>query len=72
MNYIYKISQEINEISETDKNNISIAWSISDLNKQSPGIVSVWLNRQISSKERKDSFQRTKKWVLENHPEILI
>jgi hypothetical protein len=72
MNYTYKISQKNNEVSETCENNISIKWSISDLNKESPGIVSVWLNRQISSKERKDSFQRTKKWVLENHPEILI
>ena len=72
MNYIYKIFEQKDEIEEIDENEVKIVWSISDLKKESPGIVSMWFNRNQTKEKRIESFKRTKEWLLKNHLEILI
>jgi hypothetical protein len=72
MNYIYKILEQKDGIKEIDENEIKMVWSISDLKKESPGIVSMWFNRNQTKEKRIESFKRTKEWLLKNHPEILI
>jgi hypothetical protein len=72
MNYIYKIFEQKDEIEEIDENQLKIVWSISDLKKESPGIVSMWFNRNQTKEKRIESFKRTKEWLLKNHLEILI
>lgn len=75
MNYIYQIKNK--KVKESnDKNNISNVWSLSDLIKKEPSPVSMLVNivlkyiedeNQISS-----SYIRTKNWIKENYPELLI
>jgi len=75
MNYIYQVKNK--KVKESnDKNNISNVWSLSDLIKKEPSPVSMLVNivlkyiedeNQISS-----SYIRTKNWIKENYPELLL
>jgi hypothetical protein len=72
MNYIYKVNENNDEIEEISENQVSLIWSISDLKKESPGIVSMWFNRKQTKENRIQSFKRTKEHVFNNIPEILL
>lgn len=76
MNYNYKLkinnypSQSyplslipIDEVYEYSENNFVEVWSIIVLKYKRLGLI---------NKETRKSFNRTKKWILENHPELLI
>ena len=74
MKYKYKInSNSITESYDTEDTKVPIEnligreWTF-DFLKGFVGIVT----KSDYEIEFKDSFQRTKKWVLQNHPELLI
>jgi len=75
MKYIYKInSDSVTESYHIEKDMIDAKFGIQnrewtfDFLKGFVGIVT----KSDYEKELKDSFQRTKKWVLQNHPELLL
>ena len=75
MNYIYKInSNSVTESYHTEEDKIGAKFGIQnrewtfDFLKGFVGIVT----KSDYEIELKDSFQRTKKWVLQNHPELLL
>ena len=75
MNYIYKINE--NTVKESnDKNDIFNVWLFSDLTKQEPSSVSILVNTVLKYMEDQNqvssSFIRTKSWIKENYPELLI
>jgi hypothetical protein len=75
MNHNYKIRKflilEIN-----NKNSKFYAWNFSDLVKENPSTRGIMYNMKnmFDGDENKiiSSFIRTKKWAIENHPELLI
>ena len=75
MKYIYQIKNK--KVKESnDKNDISNVWHLSDLTNKEPSSVSILVNRVLKYIEDENeinfSFIRTKKWIKENHPELLI
>jgi hypothetical protein len=71
MNYIYKFSNydsitEINTI-----NNSNLSWSINSLKESLSYSEIEWL-KTINFDSELHSFLRVKKWVIENHPDLLI
>jgi hypothetical protein len=75
MNYIYKInSNSVTESYHTEEDKIdakfgvhSREWNFNFLKR----FVSIVTKSDYEIK-LKDSFHRTKKWVLKNHPELLL
>jgi len=64
MNYTYEIENDgVTEIGVTEIGVLNLNWSIKSLRNQ------FHPNPELSVS---DSFNRTRKWVLENHPELLI
>ena len=75
MKYIYQIKNK--KVKESnDKNDISNVWRFSDLTKQEPSSVSILVNTVLKYMEDENqvssSFIRTKIWIKENYPELLI
>ena len=75
MKYIYQIKNK--KIKESnDKNDISNVWHLSDLTKKEPSSVSTLVNTVLKYIEDENqvnsSFIRTKNWIKENYPELLI
>jgi hypothetical protein len=75
MKYIYQIKNK--KVKESnDKNDISNVWLFSDLTKQEPSSVSILVNTVLKYMEDENqvssSFIRTKSWIKENYPELLI
>jgi hypothetical protein len=75
MKYIYQIKNK--KVKESnDKNDISNVWSLSDLIKQEPNSVSILVNTVLKYIEDENqvssSYIRTKNWIKENYPELLI
>jgi len=69
MSYTYEIKQ--NTIKENGPGEyMSISWSIQEL--QGSNFIVDSKNPNLSTNLTCFSFVRTKKWVLENHPELLI
>ena len=75
MKYIYKINfHSVTESYHTEEDKIDAKFGIQnrewtfDFLKGFAGIVT----KSDYEIELKDSFQRTKKWVVEKHPELLI
>jgi len=63
MNYTYEIiNDSITEIGVTEIGVLNLNWSIKSLRNFHP-------NPELTVS---DSFNRTREWVLENHPELLI
>jgi hypothetical protein len=74
MNYIYKIN--INSVTESCETEDMIAAKFGILNREwtfdfLKGFVGI-VTKSDYEIELKDSFQRTKKWIVEKHPELLI
>jgi hypothetical protein len=69
MNYTYEIQEEIIKENGPGKY-MSISWSIKELQGSDFTLDSE--NPNISTNLTSFSFMRTKKWVLENYPELLI
>jgi hypothetical protein len=71
MNYIYKFSN-YNSITEINTiNNSNLSWSINSLKESLSDSEIKWLE-SINFETEQHSFLRVKKWVIKNHPEILI
>ena len=71
MNYIYRIitttrtkSGPYQQIQEIDSNGFFITWSIGELFNS--------VHSKSKTNVGYESFNRTKKWIEENHPELLI
>jgi hypothetical protein len=52
--------------------NVFMFWEFFDLRKETPSIVGLWMNRNKTKEERLHSFMRTKKWIEENHSDLLL
>ena len=75
MKYIYQIKNK--KVKESnDKNDIHHVWHLSDLTNKEPNTVSILANTVLKyikdENEINLSFIRTKNWIKENHPELLI
>ena len=63
-NYDYKIKNKNLEITEYDQWGYKeCSWDLIDFSKESLKLKSDW---------HKNSFFRTKAWILENHPELIL
>ena len=75
MKYIYQIKNK--KVKESnDKNDISNVWRLSDLTNKEPSSLSILANKVLKYIEDENqvssSYIRTKNWIKENHPELLI
>jgi hypothetical protein len=75
MKYIYQIKNK--KIKESnDKNDMFNVWHLSDLTKKEPSSVSILVNTALKYIEDENqissSYIRTKNWIKENYPELLI
>ena len=63
MNYIYEIENIL--ITETDGETlIRYWWSITE--------IMTWKSNEIMAYDDKKSFERTQRWIIENHPELIM
>jgi hypothetical protein len=74
MSYIYKIYQhgKLKYVEESSELNITVAqnnsWSVYDLIHKNVDQMS----KKVFWTMQLESFQRTKEWLKENHPELLL
>lgn len=67
MNYTYEIENDgVTEIGVTEIGVLNLNWSIKSLRND---FTQFHPNPELTVS---DSFNRTREWVLENHPELLI
>jgi hypothetical protein len=69
MNYNYLIEKD--GIQENFDGKI-LFWSWHDFKKQNSTMAGMWYNRKYTLKVRQSSFLRTKEWLLQNHPELIL
>jgi hypothetical protein len=77
MNYSYEIvgNHFVTEFQNFQNNKTKLNWSIKSLRKNFIENVEEDFDENnyiVSSSFYRTSFHRTKKWVLDNHPELLI
>jgi hypothetical protein len=75
MSYIYKIlgNKNVKYVEESSPLNITVAqnnrWNLYDLIHKNAD--QLW-NKQIFWTIQLESFQRTKEWLIKNHPELML